>query len=342
MMFALTNGGTYDALDSLFGVAFRKIYSKLDGTVLDFTDDWQDTPDGPTISSVWIDHNGFVAHYPVPTLRSKFKKIGAPVRQYECLEKSPIELLSWQANPAKFAQNIIGDHAKVLRSLMGVRANERENSLVVNDNNITWDMHVKIRYDMGGHVWTDKIGHGLDRGRKYGANEPLLTCDWKRRNEFYYSDLDYWDAYQGPRSYVWQPPQAINTPNQRYWKEHFEPFIVSFPEKDETMVLHRYDYWMDIRFDTNLPYELFKNVIIWQTQLRSEWHRWIQSVVNFFRPLHLKYVPSPMNGIAPEYSKGFGKASGRHYGGFRTVSKNGYGFVRGRRYAMSLNGVEGV
>ena len=317
MMYTLTNGGTYDALDSLFGVAFRRVYSKLDGTILDFD----------TIN-VWIDHSGLVVHYVVESLKPKFQVVGAPVRQYECLEPSDIELLSWQVNPAKFAQVLIGDHAKVLRSLVGLQSNEKENSLVVNNGAASWDFNTN--YDLGGHLWKDQIGHGLDRGRKYGANEPILTSDWKRRTEFYYSDLDYWDAFQGPRSYIWQPDQAKNTPNQRFWKEHFEPFIVSFGEKGEKMVLHRYDYWTDIRFDSNVPYEMFKNVIVWQTQLRTEWHGWIQRVLNFFRPLHLKYVPSPMNGIAPQYRKGFGVAAGRHYGGFRTVTKGGYGFVRGR------------
>lgn len=327
MMFVLTNGGTYDALDSLFGVAFRQPYSKLDGIVVDYID-----------TDVWLDHDGFVAHYPVTALKNKFKQIGAGVRQYECLEPSNIELLSWQINPAKFAQNLIGDHAKILRSLIGLLPHEKENSLVFNDNKLTWDMDFRIRYDMGGQLWKDKIGYGLDRGRKYGANEPLLTSDWKRRNEFYYSELDYWDAFQGPRSYIWQSKQAINSPRQRYWAEHFEPFIVLFPEKGENLVLHRYDYWVDIRFDTNVPYEMFKNVIVWQTPIRSEWHRWIQIVLDFYRPLHLKYVPSPMNGIDPEYPKGYGVAVGRHYGGFRVQKKIGYGFERGRKTATTLSG----
>ena len=323
MMFALTNGGTYDALDSLFGVAFGKDFATASGYVVDFND----------LGDVWIDHSGFVSHYHFAgKLKSKFKLKGALVRAYECLEYSEVEMFSWATNPAKFAQTLIGDRAKVMRSLIGLGAKEKENSLVFNDTSLSYDSDYRVRYDMGGHSWKDKIGGGKARGRYYGGNETLLTSDWQHRNEYLYSELDYSCAYKGPWSYSWAPPQAVNTPSQRIWNGLFEPFTVNFAEKGDSMVLHRYDYWTDIRFDSNVQYEVFKNVVIWQTSIRSEWHPWIASVLDFFRPLHLKYVPSPMNGISPEYVKGRGKVRGRHYGGFRASVTAGRGVSRGRKY----------
>jgi len=324
MMLALTNGGTYDALDSLFGVAFGKVYAASDGIVVDYNN----------LNDIWIDHNGFVSHYSLPSkVKSKFLTKGTFVRAYESLEYSDVELLSWMNNPAKFAQILIGDHAKIMRSLVGLQANEKENSLVFNDRSISFDSSYRVKYDMGGHSWKDTIGHGLDRGRYHGGNEPLLTSDWQHRNETRYSNLDHSSAYQGPRSYWWAPDQAINTPNQRMWNELFQPFTVNFPEKGDNLVLHRYDYWTDIRFDSNVQYEAFKNIVIWQTPLRSEWHPWIVNVLEFFKPLHLKYIASPMNGISPEYTKGRGNVRGRHYGGFRVALEHGHGKERGRRYA---------
>ena len=311
MMFLSVNGPTYDAYDSLFAVVFRKKYSKFDGEVLDFND-----------TNVWIKHPNDIAHYQVSKLKNKFKAKGSIVRQFEALEPAPVELYAWHSNPAKFTQTIISNHGYFLRKITELYPGEKENSLVYNDT-LNYDQSCHIYYDMGGYLLLNDIaGYGINNGRFYGGGAFLLQCHWRHRNEWWYKNKEY--------------PQAIANndfyPGGRGWTSHFQPFRFNTPEMGDNLVTHYYKFWHDARFP-NYFYEALRYFVVWQTNIASEYHSWIEKVLAFYKPLHVKYIASPMNGVNCQDSHGYGKVYGRHYGGQRCSTKHGYGYNYGRRYA---------
>ena len=265
MMYASVNGGSPESLESLFGVAFGKTYAKDDGTIVDYDE-----------TSVYVNHSGVVTKYSIGSLRNKFKVAGAKVRLYECFEESPIRFVTWNSNPTRFTQILIGNRSQLLSSLIGLKDGEKEGDLVIADDNVH-----DIQFDMGGKLPETVESRAYLRSRGYSEDEIAK----------YFSVIE------------------LRTGNSTS-----QPYDVKIPLFRED-VFGYFNDWFDIRYG-KYPYAFLKNIIIWETELTSEYYDWILSVLANYKPLAMKFVPSPVNGIiAEETNVGYGKKYGQSYGG---------------------------
>ena len=252
-------------------------------------------------SRIYVDSFGETCIYDVPELSPDIR-IGTKLRYMQALEKSPVRLVSLESDPHRFAHLLTAQSCTLLK-IVG--------NLLDGEKSVTLPVEGHFRCDYG-----NAVDHYVD-----GDTERLKNAGW--------SD----DEIANMR----HPSYLAHEKEKRYvdgqWIHTFEPYEVNpilFQDDSNT----DFRYWHDLRYGTR-PWEMFSNVIVWETIIPTQWHPWIQMVFDFYKPAHQMYARSSWAGVVHNQNANYSNFYGAYYGGDRYTLSGGYGANYGRRDAGS-------